>query len=1758
MAKQYRTAVIIEGDAKGGIRAIQATDEQLTKLNRRFDDGGKRSRKFAKDIDGTSRELEFLKNTATGVGAALAGAFAVNNLAGQAQMIAQTDALARSLNVSTQTLQQWQYAGQQVGLEADKVGDIFKDVSDKIGDFAATGGGEAKDLFENLNLNIRELVSLSPDQQLLRIADAISQVEDPSQRTFYFESLADDMIRLQPLLANGAAGLRQAAAEADSLGVAMSDIDTQRAVEAATAMDRLNGVATGLSNTLVADLGPGLADATQSLADWIDMLGGADEALSDLMGVVTTFGGVMLARRFRAQLATAGAAGLTMGRNIATGLYAATGAAGGLNRALVMTQGRIAATAAAGRALSGALALVGGPVGAAILAASAVYHFRDELGLTVPKIEANSEAVATLTGKLDDMNRATAELQLTQLVGKLAQLKAEAKSAGEAYQEAATVGADGGGFLGVDVGAQTKAIQDVGTASRETSQEMANVEAAVSAVRGRLQTLKDQGEDTTPTIKQLGNASDEAAKAAEKYESSLQSLLDTLYPTQKSQREYQQSVDLLTTAYMRGDISQQRYLDGLDKIDQQFQNSGYWAKEYGLDVQDAGGQAEEAFVSLQDVAVDSIGRVGEQFSNMLTDFLSGAEVTIDDVKGVFARGLAEIATQATLNPIMVGIQGSLTGQTGPNGEATFSNGLSQSWDNISSLGNYGSKAWDYGKGLMGLGSVSQGAALTSGLTGGVTAAGINGAIGAAGVGYGTAGWAGSASTAAALGGTASTGMLSSAMGAVGTAMPYVGASMLADQFLFDGAISGAIGGLFGSGYTPLSLALTTGDQKAGSDYWDRGTAYQSAFGNVGYRDRGTRELYDHWGQQPAEQFLQSITQTDNAFAQIADSADQVQAMAEAVQGIVLSGDGPEEIKNQLDKRYKAAFSVLGNAFDDVMQQFSGGVDQITPLATALDTLEASLSGNAKAIADAQAALGSSDDVLATAQALAQSSQALNMLGSNADRLNIQFSATAQGALDAAGSLSELVGGIDNLSALQSRYYDAFFTDSEKFANLSSDLTDQFNAMGLALPDTREGVRSLVEGLDLMTQSGREQYAQIMQLVPLLDQYVQGVQAQRDAVQSAILDQYESITGFRPEASAGAIQLYMEQVSSGARTLEQVLQQIADQVGSAHDALSGYIVTSGGFGAANDALDQYRDAIDAVSSSAVNAARNLVDKYGSALDQINSTIERYVGSGNSGLVGRMNSALTQYQSALSDSGLDEITQTLGQYQSTTSGLLGEMQAALTQYQSALDASGLSEIQNALSQYKGSSATGILGDLQSALSQYRSIIDNSGLSEVQNALSQYGESSRNGILGTLDDAIAAYNDAVDKSTEAQRARNEQLDAEKQAVESLKDIYDSLLLSDQSILNPLERLQEAQSQFAALQVRAENGDTSAVSQIQGASQSYLDAAASYYGQSSSQYASIFGDVTGAVTDLQAQYGQSIDEIGSVADITQRAAEAQAQAHDELMARLGALKDQALAQQDSAQSSLISTLESLQAEAEAQQDSAQSSLISTLESLQAEAEAQQASAQQQLQSAQQAMLGEQEQARLTLVDQLQAQVDTLYGINNIAELLDALPGSIADQIKGAITSSGSGSSSGFDEAAYLAAYPDVAREVAQGKLDSGLEHYLKYGAAEGRSPNGSHASGLWNVPFDGYRAVLHKDEAVLPARSGIADEFRAMASGQSQKELVREVQALRQEVSMLRADRSRDAAQAADQRNQQIREQQKTSRNVKQRATKQGVGMT
>ena len=124
---------------------------------------------------------------ATGIGAiGMAGAAAgAAGFAATVRMAEQLDVIGKradQLGVTTKALQELQYAADRTGMGGDEMIDALQDQAEKISEAAMLGTGEAVDVLAALNLNAAELNKLSPDQQIMKIADAMEQVQNQNDK----------------------------------------------------------------------------------------------------------------------------------------------------------------------------------------------------------------------------------------------------------------------------------------------------------------------------------------------------------------------------------------------------------------------------------------------------------------------------------------------------------------------------------------------------------------------------------------------------------------------------------------------------------------------------------------------------------------------------------------------------------------------------------------------------------------------------------------------------------------------------------------------------------------------------------------------------------------------------------------------------------------------------------------------------------------------------------------------------------------------------------------------------------------------------------------------------------------------------------------------------------------------------------------------------------------------------------------------------------------------------------------------------------------------------------------------------------------------------------------------------------------------------------------------------------------------------------------------------------------------------------------
>ncbi|MCL4759772.1 MAG: tape measure protein [Rhodocyclaceae bacterium] len=118
------------------------------------------------------------------------------------------------------------------------------------------------------------------------------------------------------------------------------------------------------------------------------------------------------------------------------------------------------------------------------------------------------------------------------------------------------------------------------------------------------------------------------------------------------------------------------------------------------------------------------------------------------------------------------------------------------------------------------------------------------------------------------------------------------------------------------------------------------------------------------------------------------------------------------------------------------------------------------------------------------------------------RLNLGVIDLSLAGADATDHLLQLTGGIENLVGAQRAYYSEFFSESERFAHLSADLAAALDELGYGMVHTRSEFRAIVEGLDLMSEDGRETYARLLALAPEMDRYLDQLEEQSDMTRAA--------------------------------------------------------------------------------------------------------------------------------------------------------------------------------------------------------------------------------------------------------------------------------------------------------------------------------------------------------------------------------------------------------------------------------------------------------------------------------------------------------------------------------------------------------------------------------------------------------------------------------------------------------------------------------
>lgn len=162
---------------------------------------------------------------------------------------------ARRLGIAVQNMAGFTLAAKEAGIEFNTFSLGLQRMTRRIAE-AAQGMGEAQNALKELNLDAEELAKLAPDEQFLKIAEALADVASQGEKIrlgfklFDSEGVANILIT--------AKAIREATEAARRLGVELSDLDVARIENANDAVGRLKLAFVGVGNQIAIRVSPAI------------------------------------------------------------------------------------------------------------------------------------------------------------------------------------------------------------------------------------------------------------------------------------------------------------------------------------------------------------------------------------------------------------------------------------------------------------------------------------------------------------------------------------------------------------------------------------------------------------------------------------------------------------------------------------------------------------------------------------------------------------------------------------------------------------------------------------------------------------------------------------------------------------------------------------------------------------------------------------------------------------------------------------------------------------------------------------------------------------------------------------------------------------------------------------------------------------------------------------------------------------------------------------------------------------------------------------------------------------------------------------------------------------------------------------------------------------------------------------------------------------------------------------------------------------
>ena len=209
-----------------------------------------------------------------GVAVAAGTAALVAYATAQGRAIQETQALATMAGVTVEEFERLSFVYGTVGINAEKFGDITKDVQERIGEFQNAGTGAFQDVADALGLTSKEALALSGEFEKMSgqevLQEVVNRMEDAGkssqEMSAVLEALASDTTRLIPLLRDGGKAADELSTKFRQINVGISEEEREQFKELAENVDLAQSAFINFANKGIAQFLPAINSATEAFA----------------------------------------------------------------------------------------------------------------------------------------------------------------------------------------------------------------------------------------------------------------------------------------------------------------------------------------------------------------------------------------------------------------------------------------------------------------------------------------------------------------------------------------------------------------------------------------------------------------------------------------------------------------------------------------------------------------------------------------------------------------------------------------------------------------------------------------------------------------------------------------------------------------------------------------------------------------------------------------------------------------------------------------------------------------------------------------------------------------------------------------------------------------------------------------------------------------------------------------------------------------------------------------------------------------------------------------------------------------------------------------------------------------------------------------------------------------------------------------------------------------------------------------------------